>query len=255
MLQLWKAILPFCAVLCSVSWVAAIESASAAIIKDCKCADSGISRWDCKSLTSADQLCIFSMVDPQPKECHLESPACNVRHLQLRDSHINFELRSDFTALQTVDFFNVTVECSVKTLWLLNTPLIGDLFKKLPQNCSSPKMLIQIPVDKGMNLIRQVNYQCPKRCICALQNVPTGLKYVTITINCTNQGFTELPQTLPSNVYIYLDLSNNQVRVGKKLPFSIVQFCFELVLEFNLEISDRFQHPSHHPASCGVMTG
>ena len=238
----WKAILSFCAVLCSVSWVAAkpaFENASVALFKDCKCADSGVNRWECKGLASADQLCIFSMVDPQNKQYDVESPACNVRHLQLRDSHINFELRNDFTALQTVDFFNVKVECSQTTLWLLNGTLVGDLSSKLPQNCSSPERLKGTLVGKAMLLIRQVNSQCPERCSCELLNVPTddvstpSPQYVTVTIKCTNQGLTELPKTLPSNFTIHLDLSNNQVR------FPIVQFCLELVLEFNLEIPDR----------------
>ena len=131
--------------------------------KVCKCAYSDVNRWECKGLASADQLCIFSMVDPQYKQCDVESPACNVRHLQLRDSHIKFELRNDFTALQTVNLFNVKVKCSQTTLWLLNATLVGDLSSKLPQNCSSPERLKGTLVDRAMYLIQQVNSQCPER--------------------------------------------------------------------------------------------
>ena len=64
---------------------------------------------------------------------------------------------------------------------------------------------------KALQLIYDVDTRCPERCVCELAHVPKDDQFVTVSVSCNNLGFTEIPKTLPANVSIHMDLSNNRV--------------------------------------------
>lgn len=136
-----------------------------------------------------------------------------VRHLHLHNSNVNSsdQFLDRFPNLSLLKFSSSNIECSESTVWLLK---ISHLIENLPRlYCASPEVLKDTPITKALHLIRQVSSQCPEQCVCQLLNVPKDDQYVTVTIDCVNQGLVELPRTLPSNVTIHLDLSENKVNL------------------------------------------
>lgn len=134
-----------------------------------------------------------------------------VRHLHLHNSNVNSsdQFLDRFPNLSLLKFSSSNIECSESTVWLLK---ISHLIENLPRlYCASPEVLKDTPITKALHLIRQVSSQCPEQCVCQLLNVPKDDQYVTVTIDCVNQGLVELPRTLPSNVTIHLDLSENKI--------------------------------------------
>lgn len=153
--------------------------------------------WHCTEIRSLDELVAVG---------HKE-----VEQMHLIDGRVDFPRRflAEFPNLRLLNISRSRIACTESALWLLE---IDHLVKNWTQlYCTSPQVLERTPVTKALHWIRQVDSQCPDRCVCQLLNVPQDDQYVTVTIDCIDQNLVELPKTLPSNVTIHLDLSQNQV--------------------------------------------
>lgn len=163
--------------------------------------------WNCSNVGS------FSQFDNSSNilfEDEFQLP--HVDHLIIQDSKIDFpeDLSQHFPNLKTLDLSNNLINCTKQLTWLLK---LGEKFTRDPESvqCTSPQTFNGTQVLKALQLIYDVNYQCPPRCHCDLAHVPKDDQYVTISISCNNLGLTELPKNLPENVTIHMDLSNNRV--------------------------------------------
>lgn len=160
--------------------------------------------WNCSGLSNANMLWQYPDAD---------TLGFDVKHLIIRQSRINFQ--DNFSHLfPNLDILelpsNRVIHCSKSSVWLLEwTSKLKDADSIL---CSSPRPLNGTNLLKALNLIQDVDSQCPKNCTCELSHVPKDDQYgITIHINCTNLGLTELPKVLPANVTIHLHLSGNQI--------------------------------------------
>ena len=222
-MSLRKLYLVFCSVV--FLWCFCLNTAISGIISSdlkcpgvCKCYSTNPSAgngnvWNCSHLETYSQLWTSNSLklDSEP-----ESSSGNVKHLVIQDSKIEnldtlFQVlnKSSFNTLETLEISNSLINCTKQLVWLL------ELSSKIinPENfiCTSPQTLNGTQVFKALQLIRDVDAGCPERCACELAHVPKDDEYVTVRISCNNLGFTELPQSLPANVTIHMDLSNNRV--------------------------------------------
>ena len=159
--------------------------------------------WDCSNVHSLDQL--------RFQDNLLSAGHRPVKNLHLRNSFVGFpeDFATSFPELEKLSISNSSVHCSGSMLWLLTDRLQIENQDRV--NCTSPDPLNGTSITKALQLIQQIDSQCPKLCSCALFHVPRDNEYVSVNINCTGQNFTQLPNTLPANFSINLDLSNNKV--------------------------------------------
>jgi hypothetical protein len=210
-MSLRKFCLIFCAnvLLCFLS----VESSSSYCPADiCQCYKNHLEEtvWNCTKLLSASQLWNGGHL---PLNGDLQQSEY-VQHLYIEDSKIDFpdDLSDYFPNLQTLELSNNLINCSKHLIWILQ---LNDKLQN-PENihCTSPQTFNGTQVLKALQLIYDVDTRCPERCVCELAHVPKDDQYVTVSVSCNNLGFTEIPETLPANVTIHMDLSNNRVSIG-----------------------------------------
>ena len=160
--------------------------------------------WNCSGLSNANLLWQHPDAD---------TAGFDVKHLIIHESRIDFQddFSHLFPNLETLELpSNKLIHCSKSSTWLLTwATKLKDSESVL---CSSPRLLNGTHLLKALNLIKDMEEQCPERCTCELYRVPKDDQWgITIKIDCTNLGLTKLPEVLPSNVTIHLDLSYNQV--------------------------------------------
>lgn len=190
-------------------WVCSAETVDPWCPTVCDCYSSFTGQvWNCTAISSVEQL-----IGLPSQSWPRDSP----EQLIIQDSRIDFQtdLTKYFPAVESVEISNSLVECTKHLAWLLKWSVeLQDADNLL---CTSPQTLNGTNVLKSLHLIEDVNIQCPKRCDCVLSHVPRDDQYVTVSVSCNNLGLTELPEILPANVTIHLDLSNNRV-MSHKLP-------------------------------------
>jgi hypothetical protein len=178
----------------------------------CQCYENHLEEtvWNCTRLTSASQLWNGGHL---PLHGDLQKSEL-VQHLLIADSNIDFpdDLTPHFPNLKTLELSNNLIICSKHLIWLLK---LNDKLQD-PENiqCTSPQTFNGTQILKALQLIHDVDARCPERCVCELAHVHKDDQYVTVRVSCNNLGLTEIPKTLPENVTIHMDLSNNRVSIN-----------------------------------------
>lgn len=173
-------------------WMCLAESTELWCPSVCNCYQSATGQvWNCSSVSSAEQLINFPL--------HPNSRV-SPDQLIILDSKIDYEtdLTRYFPVVKSVEISNSLIDCTRRLTWLLKWRLELQDFESLL--CTSPQTLNGTNVLKALNLIEDVNMQCPKRCECILSHFPRDDQYVTVSVSCNNLGLTELPEILPANV-------------------------------------------------------
>jgi len=164
--------------------------------------------WSCTSLTLSD-------LNWNSGNSEDQNRSFDTKHLTFVNSTINFEqdLSEYFPALESVEFSNcrINLTCNEDLLWLLNWT--GKIVNIEEVRCSYPKHFNNSSVIKALNLVKNHENQCRvlKWCTCSTIHMYID-DDVHTSINCTNLQLKKLPELLPSNSIIHLDLSNNQVK-------------------------------------------
>lgn len=207
-IMLWKGCceISFLLIVGLVCWHFGVVAANNRCPNVCDCYNNQYEQsvWNCSGLSNANMLWQHPDAD---------TLGFDVKHLIIRQSRIDFQENFShlFPILEILELpSNRLIHCSKSSVWLLEwATKLKDADSIL---CSSPRPLNGTNLLKALNLIQDVDSQCPKNCTCELSHVPKDDQYgITIHINCTNLGLTELPKVLPANVTIHLHLSGNQV--------------------------------------------
>ncbi|KAK2727045.1 hypothetical protein QYM36_007786 [Artemia franciscana] len=126
-------------------------------------------------------------------------------------SKLNVDVKFVLPNLESVDLSGNLWNCSEHMIWINSWNVFKSRLNETYCGTAAP-VLNGIQISRALSLIHKLDLQCPVRCECSLDRVPKSKAIeASAVVNCSGLGLTRLPEELPMDVILTLDLKNNSV--------------------------------------------